>query len=335
MVARINILLVSVICGVFALALAVGIAIGYYALKPQLNSQEDTGREMRLNSSRYIFINPLLDKIEHTSNPLLSREVADLKSEVEDLTNDAIAKKTIKSGSVYYRDLNNGPWFSTYDEDQFKPASLMKLPVMIAFYKLAEVQPEILEKIVTYEKPFKNVVQHHVEGSDVTIELGKSYTINELLERMIIYSDNLSAYLLLENIDAKFVTQVFDDLAVPDLEEINDFGPRTYASYLRILYNATYINETYSEKALEILSRSTFSHGMRSVLNPGVKASIKYGIASEPYNNNQLHECGIIYWQTNRPHVLCIMTIGDEYTQMATFIKDVTTAVQTAVTKEE
>ncbi|MBX9906511.1 class A beta-lactamase-related serine hydrolase [Patescibacteria group bacterium] len=313
------------------IAFAIGATVGSsYILK----KHEDHPFTSPEKSPDYTFINPLYEQVEN--KPLLTREVEELKSAIESATTEAVSEKIIDYGSVYYRDLNNGPWFSVGDEHSFKPASLFKVPIMIGFFKIAETNPEILEKKVTYSTPYENVAQHLVDSSTTTIEVGKTYTINELIEYMIIYSDNLAAYLLLENIDPLIVVQVFEDLGIPskeDTEALEGFGPRTYASYLRILYNSTYLNPEYSEKALEILSRSTFNHGMRSVLIPGVKAGLKYGIAIEPSGKKQLHECGIIYWQEYRPHVLCIMTTGNDYEQMATYITDVTQLVQAAILK--
>jgi beta-lactamase class A len=283
-------------------------------------------------SSDYIFINPLFEQTE--SAPLLTREVVELKEGVESIASRAIADGDIDYASVYYRDLNNGPWFSTGDENSFRPASLFKVPVMMAFFKKAESDPGILDARVTYQKVINNSVQHNVDSSTTTIELGKTYTVLELIENMIIYSDNSAAYLLLEQIDNEIVKQVFDDLAVPSQKDgldIEGFGPRTYASYLRILYNSTYLKKEYSEQALEILSRSKFNHGMRAVLAPGIKASIKYGVAVESTGKKQFHECGIIYWQDNRPHVLCIMTFGDSYDEMAKFVQNVTWLVQSTL----
>jgi beta-lactamase class A len=46
--------------------------------------------------------------------------------------------------SIYYRDFKNGPWILINGEETFTPASLLKVPIMIALYKLAETNPAIL-----------------------------------------------------------------------------------------------------------------------------------------------------------------------------------------------
>jgi beta-lactamase class A len=238
---------------------------------------------------------------------------------------------------VYYRDLNNGPWLYTGDKHEYKPASLFKVPLMIAFFKEAAKRPELLQQEVFYETAVENQAQQNIDGTELTIEVGQTYTVQDLIERMIIYSDNSAAYLLLDQIDPQIVTTVFHDLDVPIAgveRSTSVFGPRTYASFLRVLYNGTYLNKEYSEKALEILSRTTFQHGMRAALEANTTASIKFGVAVNPDGSKQLHECGIVYWENTNPHLLCIMTTGDDYLSMASFIQSVTKEVQAAVSKK-
>jgi len=291
-------------------------------------------KELRLNNRDYSFINPLIGYTENDSGPLLADDIDNLKNKINNITNNQKSVGNIKNGSVYYRDLNNGPWFMAGDMDAgYKPSSLFKVPIMIAYFKVAENDPYILEKVLTYEKEFEKVVTFMVDSSDKTIELGKSYTVLELIENMIVYSDNLSAYLLIQNIDSDVVVQVFKDLGVPSPTDITykeAITPRTYASFLRILYNATYLNRDYSEKALEILSRTSFKYGIKSVLNNDVQSSVKYGIGVNVDGSKQLHECGIVYWRIDRPILLCIMTMGYEYNVMSNYLKEVTRVVQDA-----
>lgn len=52
-----------------------------------------------------------------------------------------IAKGDIINLSVYFRNLTNGNWFGIEEKELFSPASLMKLPLLLAYYKLEEQQP--------------------------------------------------------------------------------------------------------------------------------------------------------------------------------------------------
>lgn len=319
---------------VFVVILAGLIGCASFYITAYFQTGPELEKEMRLNVDSYSFINPLIGYTDNGRGPLLADDISLLKEKINSITNQQRDAGIINHGSVYYRDLNNGPWFLAGDIDaNYKPASLFKVPLMIAYFKVAETDPSILEKIVTYDREFDNPVIQNVDSSNKEIELGKSYSILELIENMIIYSDNLAAYLLIEHIDDQVVLDVFRDLGVPSPADITyneKTGPRIYASFSRTLYNATYINREYSEKALEILSRTSFKHGMRSVLHEDVKASIKFGIGVTDNGEKQLHECGIIYWQKERPILLCIMTTGNTFEVMSKYLKDVTSVVQEA-----
>jgi hypothetical protein len=66
-----------------------------------------------------------------------------------DAQTDALVAKFVKEGkvkraSVWVRDLTSSQWSSTNEQDTYTPASLMKLPLMVAYYKVAELNPGIL-----------------------------------------------------------------------------------------------------------------------------------------------------------------------------------------------
>lgn len=64
-----------------------------------------------------------------------------LENQLKDYEQDLIAKGDIINLSVYYRNLTNGNWFGIEEKELFSPASLMKLPLLLAYYKLEEQQP--------------------------------------------------------------------------------------------------------------------------------------------------------------------------------------------------
>ena len=321
----------SIILAIVLGSFVIGITLGY-TIQKELSIPES--KSQRLDPDKYIFTNPLLDTAESTTASLLGKDMRELKNNLERITEIARERNTIISGSIFYRDLNNGPWLLTGEQYEYEPASLFKVPLMIAFFQEAEKDPALLQKVITYEKAIENLPKHNVDSSNDTIQVGQSYSIEQLIEKMIISSDNAAAYLLLQNIDPTVVTNVFNDLDVPikGLENsFTPFGPRTYASFMRVLYNGTYLSKTSSEKALEILSRSTFKHGIRSGLPEGTRASLKFGVAANSDGTKQLHECGIIYYEKANPYVLCIMTNGRDYDDMASYIKQVTTEIHRTV----
>lgn len=310
----------------YALLLAiVSFLFGYYLAYETPDSKTE---QLRLKSPEFSFINPLLD-YQEPKNTLMRREVRELELEINQIIEQSKLDEQITEASVYYRDLNNGPWFFINDDTYFTPASLLKVPVMITYFKMAEKNPDILKQTLTFTTPYSNI-SNHIFSEEVTeIQVGQTYTILELIESMIINSDNYATVLLQENIDTELQAKVYSDFAINLPHETNSreqfITTQAYASFLRILYNATYLNKQYSEMALEILSRSKFKDGIKAGVSDNVKVSNKYGIFEKNAILNeglQLHDCGIIY--DTKTYVVCIMTHGHDYETMTKLIKDIT-----------
>lgn len=283
----------------------------------------------------YKFINPLLEcdvQNNYLNNTYIPFEKK-LKNSIADLNDKKYQNKEI---AVYFRDLNNGPWFGINPSANFTPASLMKVPLMIAYYKQAESDPTILQQKIVFQADLETYPQNIVTGNKLII--GKEYTVEELIDFMIINSDNEAMANLLNNFNQEKLDKVYLDLGiiVPDLREPEDFmSISEYASFFRILYNAAYLNEYYSEKSLDLLSRTKFFDGLVAGVPFGVKVSHKFG---ERQNNalktanKQMHECGIIYFP-NHPYLLCVMTRGDDFEKMSNFITDVSRLVYRTISE--
>ena len=309
-----------VVCTLFLL---IGAAAGYFlaSYKPSPKT-----KDIRSNSSGYQFINPLLEcdnvNIENATSML------DAKSQVEQLIEDQVYQGRIVSASVYYRDLNNGPWFGINMDEHFSPASLVKVPVLIAFLKEAETSPGLLERSILIEEEPRYDDQNF--KPEQRLVKGESYSYRQLLERMIVYSDNVAYDLLLNNFDLNKLSRVYQDLGV-NIEDRADQGPdgdvitvREYSSFFRILFNASYLNHDSSETALRLLSEVQFDQGLLAGLAKGTKVAHKFG--ERRYLDTglrQLHDCGIIYISRS-PYLLCVMSRGYDFGFLEVFISDVT-----------
>src|SRR3989344_8914841 len=49
----------------------------------------------------------------------------------------------VDEASVYFRDLQNGPYFGINADINYIPASLLKVPIMITYFRLAEDDPDL------------------------------------------------------------------------------------------------------------------------------------------------------------------------------------------------
>lgn len=274
--------------------------------------------------------NPLIDCEQYESSALI--KINTLKREVEEI----IKKYPSVNIALYYRNLNNGPWFGINESSQFSPHSLLKVPILIAYLKKAESDPEVLNKKINYSG--KQSISKNIFSQD-QLTPNNEYTVDELLNRMVSLSDNTALELLYKNIDENYIKAIHQELDIPYPNNTtpNDYlTVRTYASLFRILYNATYLSRDMSEKALHYLLQSDFTQGIRTSLPKNTTTALKYGVmpASKDSPATQLHECGIIYAKNN-PYILCIMTKGNDLKTAVKFINEASKLIYQEVTKSK
>lgn len=300
-----------------------GLGLGFSASRFIPNQ---ISKDIRSNKSSYNFINPLLEcenvSFENNNN-LIS-----VKKSIEDYVNKSISQGDIINASVYYRDLNNGPWFGVNREDRYSPASLIKVPLLIAVYKTAETDPSIWQKTITIDQDLVYSDQNY--KPERTLKKDEIYSIKDLVDRMIVDSDNFAYDLINQNVDSNLLFQVYNDMGI-DIQKLNAEDPdgdiissRDYAGFFRVLYNASYLNRKDSEEALNLLSKSAFEKGLVGGTSGNIVVAHKYGERYYQFSGiHQLHDCGIVY-HSKSPYLMCIMTKGWDFEHLQKFIQTVT-----------
>ncbi len=222
---------------------------------------------------------------------------------------------TISNLSVYFRDLDHGPRFGIGEYDKFHPASLRKVPIMIAYLHLADLDPDLLDQTLSFTGALK--INANVEKSEQTIEPNTPYTIRELLRKMIVYSDNYSYTLLTNelNVTPPIVPYyTFRDLGVRRMMMDpggNFISIDSYSGLFAVLYNTGYLSRDMSEYALELLSEVTFDDGLVAGVPKNTVVAHKFGERHEG-SETELHDCGIVYHPA-MAYVLCVMTTGTDF----------------------
>ena len=308
---RIALLVVS------ALALS-GLFFGFGYAQGLRNLDNNVEKKIELHESGYRFISPLL---ECQTRPSYRNNLLVLKRELEDSIDEAADKNHIFEASVYLRDLNNGPWIGINESAKFSPASLMKVPIMISYFKWAEFDPSILKKKIKVVLDAEDTFSQNIIPSEVVVT-GQEYTVEDLIIRMLKYSDNLAANTLIQNADLDLLDKVYFDLGIhiPLNGGENFLTVHDYASFFRILYNSSYLNREMSELALKILSQTEYQEGIVAGVPSYVTVAHKFG-ERRVGDALQLHDCGIIY-RANNPYLLCVMTRGDNFTEMKSLIQE-------------
>lgn len=270
---------------------------------------------------RYNFINPSFRCVEAEQK----QEYVVFKEKLISHIND-LRSVGIQSVAVYFRDLENGPWFGIDEDELFSPASTMKVPVMVAYYKKAQEDPSILQRQIEIGNTDPTGDEDVLEGS---LQVGATYTVDELIRRMIVYSDNAPLHILFAYLGFFFPS---DDIFAETLAEmgmaksegsVDDYMTvKRYASVYRVLYNASYLSKDMSQRALDMLSRSASPQGIRDGVPQDVQVAHKFGLRTPTDAAIQLHDCGIVYYPQNH-YILCIMTKGSNVEALSAAIRDI------------
>jgi beta-lactamase class A len=110
--------------------------------------------------------------------------------------------------------LNNGGWFGINEKETFSPASLMKLPVLLAYLKKAEQNPSFLEMQVIYKEDPRVASYKQNIPPEKQLVPGNSYSLWDILQYMITYSDNHASLLLESMLSLEDLHHTFTDLGI-------------------------------------------------------------------------------------------------------------------------
>jgi len=137
---------------------------------PVTSSDNEDVTELR-SGEGYKFINPLLECDNYRPSKINS--VVSMESEVRSYIQKIQNERKASYVSVYFRSLNLGPWMGINEKEKFSPASLLKVPIMIAALKKAEADPAFLKKKLAYTQHLdKNTVPNLTDS--VLIKVAKA-----------------------------------------------------------------------------------------------------------------------------------------------------------------
>lgn len=317
---------------IFVAFLALVVGMGIQAIGGFLPIGDASGSVslVRQAPGPYHYISPLL--MVDVEVPGQAREVAQLRSRFTSLIQTARKKGEISSASIFFRDFSDGRWVSINPNDQYSPASLLKIPLMVSVLKLAESDPTVLSQKILYDGRYNFNELEGVFAPSRPLVSGTYYSVEELLRHMTAYSDNNAVYLLKQFVDDRLENEVYTDLGLsipPKTTDISvDFMTvKNYASFFRVLFSSTYLSRAYSEKALSFLAESDFTQGIRGGVPAGMDVANKYGERTQydsagKIANQELHDCGIVYYPEH-PYLLCVMTKAPTFAGASSFIRSI------------
>lgn len=322
---------------IYIITLIIGIAIGVFSASAfyKASKAKDKYAYKERHEGQYKHINPLLG-CDLADDVLSDPELGGIKLKVKHIVNSGIKSRLAANVGVYFRELNDGYWFSIGETEKFVPASLRKVPLMIALLKQAESDKDLLDRLVTYDLSNDYNLNQNIKPSQ-TLVSGNRYSVRDLIFRMIVYSDNNAFTFLTKIVNPTDFDRVYSALRMQNPRDLKDdafLSIQTYASFFRVLYNTSFLDRKESEWALDILAKSEFRTGLVAGVPPNIEISHKFGEKSDATEQTvQLHDCGIVYYP-NHPYLLCIMSKGTRFDTLDDMIKDVSSVVFSEVDKQ-
>ena len=300
------------------LGIAALMAGAYFAGYGVMNAKTRTLVEhivpQRQNNFNYQFVFPLLRIGYGAARNYL--EDTGLEHKLQSYVANAYSNNDAETISVYVTNLLNNRWSGVNADIQYHPGSMMKVLIMIAYYREAQLDPAILDKTLVYSSQMAAAATGLAYSSPSNLVVGKGYTVSDLIADMIKTSDNGAETLLLYNSNEQVLNDIYHDLGTTVPSEVPDYTitPNAYSAFLRVLYNATYLTDADSEAALKLMTQTTFTGALAAGVPNSVPVAHKYGErfdtdANGAITNMELSDCGIVYGTT--PYSICVMTKGD------------------------
>lgn len=231
----------------------------------------------------------------------------------------------------YYKNLVTGDTLGYHEEEQFLPASIVKLPLLAAMLMMRERGETDFREQITIRRDQKlpgcGVVQHMTgdENGDVILD------INSLYKFMIVISDTTATNALYRHYGNDRIIAAFRELgligtqfnrAYYDAEREkrgiqNYFVPKEIGDLLEKMYRRTLISPTASEELERILLQQQVNHKMGGKLPLGFPIAHKTG-----EEEDKTHDVGIVYGR--EPFIACYASYESDLPAFEDFIRRTT-----------
>jgi len=221
------------------------------------------------------------------------------------------------SGNVGYvvKDLRSGEIVESNENGVFPSASLIKLPIMVAAFQAVD------EGKISLSKPITLRLQDKRGGSGV-LKLaapGTIFTLRELLEYMIIHSDNTAAELIIQQMGFDYIQTTFRRLGMQDTEihpegfhlsarhvaADNRTSPRDMAFLLDKIYHRKLVSGDASDQMLDILKHQKLRDRLPRFIPTGWSIAHKTGLL-----RRACHDVGIVF-SPDGDYLICVLTSQD------------------------
>ncbi len=153
------------------------------------------------------------------------------------------------------------------------------MPLFIAYLKWSEEDATLLSKPLLIKKIISNNGEYFTPKNN--LQEGKKYTILELLNEMMINSNNSATNTLREFMPKEYLAKIESELGIDAPIDARDMKKtitlKEYSTFFRILYDAGYLSPDSSELALSVLTKTDFKEGLVSGVPENIQVANKFG----------------------------------------------------------
>ncbi|PIG95481.1 serine hydrolase [Gloeocapsopsis sp. IPPAS B-1203] len=209
----------------------------------------------------------------------LTQEMSSLKTTVEQL---AAKQKNLLPG-VFFVDLDTGGYLDVNGNTTFAAASMIKVPLLVAFFQDVDAGKIRLDESLTLKKEL-------IGGGSGDMQykpLETKFTALETATKMIVISDNTATNLLIERmggvaaLNERFLswgltaTQIRNLL--PDLEGTNTTSPKDLAHLMALVNEGDLMSMRSRDRMLDIMQRTVTNTLLPRGLGEGATIAHKTG----------------------------------------------------------
>lgn len=226
--------------------------------------------------------------------------------------------------SIYFEYLPTGANIAISKDAEFYPASLLKVPVAMAVAKKIDKGPPAGGWKWDNKLVLMFTDKDDKFGTLYKEPTGSVFTIEELVRRSLVDSDNTAHFILLRNLELSEINEVYAHMGLDGfLETDGSISAKRYSVILRSIYNYSYLSEENSQKIVSFLEEEPFREYLGSGLPADIKFAHKIGIDTD---KKVYLDSGIIYFGS-RLYILTAMTKLKTEEEAKNIMKDVSDKV--------
>jgi len=226
-----------------------------------------------------------------------------------------LAKRAAKfpgEAGILIKDLETNQTIMINSSRLFPSASLVKVPIMAAYFQAESEGKLKLTDTLTLER------KHKVRSSSKLYfaRTGTKFMIKDLIERMITESDNTASNMLVDNLGFGYLNQKFVEFGLKNTDlrrGIMDLawrqaGIENYttaedmAFLLEKMYRRELISPEASDEMIAVLKRQKVNDRIPRMLPNGLVIAHKTGLLKDTVS-----DCGIVYTPKG-DFVICVLT---------------------------